>query len=121
MFGVLTMHLNCLVNNGHLYKGAEDLFELLSVFPLKHSFFHLFQPKRNVLPFPRPSNNKAKLSKFYFIKFDKDIGAASGKYHSDVGMEVNFESHPTEGLKNREQRQQGLSLMCNFLPYCLIY
>ena len=100
MFGVLTMHLTRLVNHGHGYEGAGDLFDLLSEFPLEHSFFHLFKPKRNSIPFPSPVNNDAGLSNFHLVKFDRDSGEGMGKYHSDVGTEVLLSSHPSEGIKH---------------------
>ena len=49
MFGVLTMHLARLINYGHLFDGVEELYNVLVEFPLQHSFFHLFRPKRNAL------------------------------------------------------------------------
>ena len=106
MFGVLTMHLTRLVNHGNSYSGAEDIFHLLCKNPLNHSFFHLFQPQRNKIPFPSPPNNSAGLSNFHFIEFDRDTGAAAGKYHSNIGTEVLLESHPTNGLmKKRVQNE----------------
>ena len=108
MFGVLTMHLTRLVNYGHSYEGAEDLFDLLSNYPLQHSFFHLFKPKRKLLPFPKPQNNDAGLSNFHFIEYDRDNGTAAGKYHSDVGTKTQFQSHPIDGLiKKKVSRQEG--------------
>ena len=82
MFGVLTMHIGRLVNNGHSFDGAEDLFNLLSKFPLQHSFFHLFKPKRKKLPIPTPKDKTA-LSNFHLITFDNESGIAKCRYHSD--------------------------------------
>ena len=107
MFGVLTMHLTRLVNHGHSYKGAEDLFDLLSRYPLNHSFFHLFRPKRKSVNFPTPPDNNAGLSNFHFISFDRDIGEAYGKYHSDIGTKTLLQLHPTEGFKKKSDKRQG--------------
>ena len=95
--------------NGHSYEGAEGIFELLSMYPLQYSFFHLFQPKRKVLLYPKPQNNDTGLSNFHFMEYDRESGAALGRYHSDVGMQVRFQSDPTEGLKKIEERQEGMS------------
>ena len=52
MFGIITMHLVRLVNYGHSYQSAQDLFELLKEFPLRNSSYHLFKPCRNLLSWP---------------------------------------------------------------------
>lgn len=106
MFGVLTMHLTRLVNHGHAYEGAEDLFDLLSQYPLEHTFFHLFKPKRESIPFPSPLDNDAGLSNFHLVEFNRDTGEAKGKYHSDVGTEVLLSSDLSEGFKNRVNEEE---------------
>ena len=105
MFGVLTMHLARLVNYGHSYEQAEDLFNLLSTYPLQHSFFHLFKPKRGKLPFPTPTSKE--LSNFYIVEYDNDKGVAVGRYHSKVGKDIHFEAHKTEGLKSTKKHRVG--------------
>ena len=100
MFGVLTMHLNRLVNYGHSFEGAKELYDLLSTYPLNHSFFHLFEPQRKKLPIPTPRcKDISEMQNFYFVKYDRDKGIATGKYHSEVGTETYFEIDEQEGLK----------------------
>ena len=100
MFGVLTMHLARLVHYGHSFEGAEDLYNILARFPLQHSFFHLFKPKREELNIPKPTDAK-ELSNLYLVTYDKDKGIVIGKYHSKFGTDVCFEIHKTEGLKRK--------------------
>ena len=101
MFGVLTMHLTRLVNYGHSFNGAEDLYNLLSAYPLAHSYFHLFKPQRKKLPLPQPSESK-ELTNFYFMDYDREKGIATGKYHSAVGTPTFFGVHSIEGLKKKK-------------------
>ena len=100
------MHLNRLVNHGHSFEGADELYELLAMFPLQHSFFHLFKPTRSV-QFPQPSDRDAGLSNYHFILYDKDEGKAIGRYHSDIGTDVHLYSHSTEGLCKVHLEENG--------------
>lgn len=111
MFGVLTMHLGRLVNYGHSYQNAEDLFNMLSNFPLQYSFFHLFKPMRNKLPIPTP-NDKASLSNFHLIRFDATKGIAKGRYHSEFSIDQIFETHQTEGLRKEPKRGRKKNKKC---------
>ena len=96
MFGVLTMHLARLVNHGHSFESAEDLYHLLSSFPLMHSFFHLFRPKRKVIPMPVPRDM---LSAFHLVQYDRTTKVASARFHSQHGTDVLFDVHGKEGFK----------------------
>ena len=107
MFGVLTMHLARLVNYGHSYEDAADIFNLLSEYPLSHTYTHLYEPKRKYLPFPKPKNANAGLSNFYFFQFDNEKGTAVGKYHSKDGTETKLQSHPQQGLRALKRRQRS--------------
>ena len=107
MFGVLTMHLSRLVNSGHSFEGAEDLFNLLSAFPLRHSFFHLFQPQRHKLRIPEPSNQAKDITNFYLMEYDRDQGVCIGQFHSEVSVKMHFKIHNTEGLKKLSRRNQN--------------
>ena len=98
MFDILTMHLAHLVNHGHSFEGAEELYNLLSEFPLRHSFFHLFQPQRGKLRLPKPATSSP-IPSFYFMRYNKDEGTATGQYHSAIGSMVKFHVDQTQGLK----------------------
>ena len=100
MFGVLTMHLARLVNYGHSFEGAEDIYNLLKRFPLQHSEFHLFKPNRKLLIWPAPAKN-CQLKQFYLVEYERDNQIASGKYHSGHGTKVEFDADVEEGLKRR--------------------
>jgi len=98
MFGVLTMHLARLVNHGYSYEGTEDLFYLLCDHPLQHSFFHWFEPKRDIIRWPQPKPASA-LSKFHLIQYNPDSKTATAKFHSKYGIDVVFDVHDKEGLE----------------------
>ena len=107
MFGVLTMHLSRLVNHGHSFEGAEDLFNLLSEFPLQHSFYHLFKPQRKSLRIPAPTA-VTELSNFHFTQYDQEQRIAKGKYHSLYGTDEIFKCDRIEGLKKISKRGKRL-------------
>ena len=117
MFGVLTRHLARLVNHGHSFETAEDLFNLLSEFPLRHTYFHLFKPERNRLPIPKPDS--AELSNFYLVEYDRDKGIVTGKYHSQIGTKIRFVVDKDQGLKRsdrlRESIFDSINFLCSFL------
>ena len=103
MFGILTMHLARLVNYGHSYQGAEEIYRLLRRFPLQYSEFHLFSPQRNLLIWPKPKQNTT-LKQFYLVEYDRESQEASAKYHSGHGTSIMFDTHTKEGLKKRGAR-----------------
>jgi len=104
MFGVLTMHLIRLVNYGNSYEGAEDIYDLLVRFPLQHTIFHLFNPKRKLLIFPKPKANN-QLGRFYLLEFDGDAQEASAKYHSGYSTKIMFDANDIEGLRMRPKKK----------------
>ena len=118
MFGVLTMHLARLVNYGHSYETAEDIFDLLLRYPLNHTYVHLYKPKRKYLPYPKPRNAAAGLSNFHLIEYDNEKGTAAGKFHSHIGTETKLRVHATGGLKavpKRGRIQNGESnITCEY-------
>ena len=99
MFGILTMHLVRLVNYGHSYQSAQDLFELLKEFPLKNSNYHLFKPCRNLLSWPVVDKTTSKLRKLHLLEFDPKQQKAFGKLHSNVSTKIEYISHKKEGLR----------------------
>ena len=116
------MHLARLVNYGHSYEGAEDIFDLLLRYPLSHTYVHLYKPKRKYLPFPKPRNADAGLSHFHLIEFNSEEGAATGKYHSHLGTETKLKGHPTEGLKavKRAGRKKKGESVCHIMNIQII-
>lgn len=104
MFGVLTMHLARLVNHGHSFEGAKDFFNILSNFPLQHSFFHLFQPQRNCICLPELMTGMS-LSNFHFTHYDRDNKIVKGYYHSLYGTDIVFECNNRQGLKKVPKNQ----------------
>ena len=113
MFGVLTMHLARLVNHGHSFEGAEDIFNLLRLHPLQHSFFHLFDPKRDIVRWPQPKPN-TQLSKFHLVQYDRDSKKAFGKYHSKYGTAIKFVVDEKEGLKKKNQSKASKKQCTSF-------
>ena len=98
MFGVLTMHLVRLVNYGHSFEGAEELYNLLVRFPLQHSEYHLFRPNRNLLNWPKPKAT-TQLKKAYLVQYDCEEQIAHRKIHSKIGCAALLIRHRSEGLK----------------------
>ena len=104
MFGVLTMHLARLVNHGHSYESASDVYKLLERFPLQHTFVHLMKPQQNTLPFPTPSD-KASLSNFHLIKYNRKDRVAVGRYHSQYSVDIPFVTCRKEALKKQGRKK----------------
>ena len=102
------MHLSRLVNHCHSYESASDIFDLISRFPLQHSYLHLMNPKQNYLPIPAPSTS-AGLSNFHFVHFDEETGSAFGKYHSKYSIPIEFDVDCKEGFKKKSKRGEQLS------------
>ena len=100
LFGVLTMHLLRLVNYGHSYQGAKEIFDLLRLYPLQSCVFHYFNPKRDILQFPEPKQG-SNLAQFYLLQFDHEKGKAFAKWHSEIGTKVAFDVNGIEGLRKR--------------------
>ena len=120
MFGVMTMHLVRLVNHGHSFEGADDLFNLLRTFPLQHSFFHLFQPNREMLPWPKPNAN-TQLSKFHLVEYDRVRKEVAAKFHSHIGTAQLFDVDEREGIKKKpkttsKKKSPSLELPAPILP-----
>ena len=110
MFGILTMHLVRLVNYGHSYQNAEDLFKLLKEFPLQRSSFHLFKPCRNLLTWPAVDKKTSKLKRLHLLKFDSEREKAFGFYHSNVSTPIEYLTHKKEGLRIKmtiQSRENG--------------
>lgn len=84
LFGILTQHLKRLVNYGHSYSTAEELYNLLVKFPLRHTEFHLYLPKRRHLI--DWSTTKAiddlSLKSFYLMTYDVESRCTKAYYHS---------------------------------------
>ena len=99
------MHLVRLVNYGHFYKDAKDLFELLKEYPLQRSTFHLFQPCRNLLTWPVVDKKASKLKSLHLLRFDSEKEKAFGQYHSDVSIPIEYSTHKSEGLKIKTTMQ----------------
>ena len=99
MFGIITMHLVRLVNYGHSYQSAQDLFELLKEFPLRNSSYHLFKPCRNLLSWPVIDKTTSRLKKLHLLEFDPKQQKAFGKLHSNVSTKIEYFAHKKEGLR----------------------
>ena len=106
MFGILTMHLLRLVNYGHSYQSAKDLFDLLQQFPLQRSTYHLFKPHRNLLSWPAINKKTLKLKRLHLLEFDSEKQKAFGKYHSDVSTSIEYCTHNKEGLQIMQKTQR---------------
>ena len=106
MFGILTMHLVRLVNYGHSYQTAEDLFDLLSLFPLSRSSYHLYKPKRSLLKWPRPNTKTSKLNQLHLLQYCQEVQDAEyhstkleGRIHSDLSKPIEYRFHSKEGVQ----------------------
>ena len=103
------MHLVKLVNYGHSYQNAEDLFTLLKEFPLQRSSFHLFKPCRNLLTWPAVNKKTSKLKRLHLLKFDSEREKAFGFYHSNVSTPIEYLTHKKEGLRIMKSRENDNS------------
>ena len=108
MFGVLTMHLVRLINYGHSFEGAEELYNLLVRFPLQHSEYHLFRPNRNLLSWPKPKA-ASQLKKAYLTLYDHEKQVAHTKLHSKISTASLLNRHRLEGLKKPPKRKKKAS------------
>lgn len=108
MFGILTMHLVRLVNYGHSFQTANDLFDLLQQFTLKRSTFHVFKPQRNLLSWPTINKTTSKLNRLHLLEFDAEKQKAFGKFHSNVSIAIEYRTHKNEGLQivNTRKRKE---------------
>ena len=94
------MLLSHLVNHGHSFKNAKDLFNLLASFPLqRRSSFHLFQPQRDILTWPKADKGKSKLKQLSLLKFDIKTKKVTGERHSGISIPMNYCLDCNEGLK----------------------
>lgn len=93
LFGIMTQHLNRLVNHGHSFATAEELYELLVKFPLRHSEFHLFQPNRdNMVDWSVTREiEELGIKSFYRLEYDEENECTTAFYHSrhSVGVRLN--------------------------------
>ena len=104
MFGILTMFLRRLVNHGHSFKNAKDLFDLLAAFPIERSSFHLFQPCQNLLIWPRADKSNSKLKQLSLLKYDKESKQVKGEFHSGISVPIPYCFDCREGLKVFSER-----------------
>ena len=84
MFGIMTQHLTRLINHGHSFSTAEELYDLLVEYPLRHSEFHLFQPKRTALydwTVSQPTKDIG-MKWFYLLRYDAEKKCTTGFHHS---------------------------------------
>ena len=96
------MHLIRLVNYGHSYNDAEELFNLLASFPLQQSTFHLFKPRRNILKWPKADKQRSKLKQLHLLQYCPEVGTVKGYFHSGISNPIHFKFHPTDGLRKEE-------------------
>ena len=91
MFGVLTRHLQRLVDGGASFKNAAELYNLLVKHPLKHSEFHLFLPQRLAVNWKVDTKLVEKLGSYYLLEYDIETRKTIGKVHSlhSNGSELN--------------------------------
>lgn len=115
MFGILTMHLARLINYGHSFDGAEDIYNLLVLFPLQYSEFHYFDPKRNLLTWPEASA-AAKLASYYIVNYKREERIAVGQFHSGLSTPVILDVHQTEGLKMRPKKKKKKVIVASNAP-----
>ena len=95
----MTMLLSRLVNHGQSFKNARELFNLLASFPLQRSSFHLFQPQRDILTWPKADKGKSKLKQLSLLKFDIKTKKVTGERHSGISIPMNYCLDCNEGLK----------------------
>jgi len=88
LFGILTQHLNLLVDEGYSFDSAEELYELLTMFPLNHTEFHLLNLNRNLADeWDVPKFiEKFKLGRSYYLmkrKNNEEVKAFCHSRHGD--------------------------------------
>ena len=110
------MTLARLVNLGHSYIDAKDIFNLMCASPLNHSVFHLFQPNRDIFHWPKPNDP---LNTYYVLFYNKEERKAIGKHHSLHGSGVVYIFDDREGLKLEENKgldQEAAQGTTTFIP-----
>lgn len=87
LFGILTQHLNDLVDKGHSFETAEELYKLLKKFPLNYTEFHLLDLDRKLLEdFVIPKFVESyKLGRTYYLMKRVNATTAKAYYHSRHG------------------------------------
>ena len=81
LFGIFTMHIQQLVNEGGSYQNAEDLFCLLSDNPISATYIHVIKPDRT----KTVSVGSKDLGHCYLIECDIDNKNVIVKQHSRHG------------------------------------
>jgi hypothetical protein len=120
LFGVLTMHLLRLVNHGHSYEKASDIFRILQEFPLQHTHVHLMTPQRNKIPIPKPKDDSG-LSNFHLVLYDREMKVAKARYFSEYSNDILFEKSLKFGLKKTKSVAQVSSKYTKILEIYYFY
>ena len=113
-FGIMTQHLKRLVNYGHGYSTAEELYNLLVEFPLRFSEFHLYQPKRKHLihwPTTKRIDNLG-LKMFYLLEYDHEQKRTEGFYHSRHSRGIHLEAVDEQCMKLQSAKEEVESSGC---------
>ena len=114
MFGVLTRHLQRLIDGGASFKNAAELYNLLVEHPLKHSEFHLFLPQRAFVNWKVDAKlGVEKLGSFYLLECDTESGHTVGKIHSrhSMGIQLNQLNAFINGKSPIEKKKDKLKAM----------
>ena len=113
MFGVLTRHLQRLVDGGASFKNATELYNLLVKHPLKHSEFHLFLPQRSSVKWKVDAKHVEKLGSYYLLEYDIKTRKTIGKIHSlhSNGLQLNQLNAFINGKSPMEKKKDRLNAM----------
>ena len=88
LFGILTQHLNRLIDEGYSFDSAETLYNLLKKIPLQHTEFHLLSLDRNSTEdwsVPKFIENYKLGRSFYFLKRSNNNEEVKAFCHSRHG------------------------------------
>ena len=87
LFGILTQHLNGLVDEGHSFECAEELYDLLKKNPLQYTEIHLLNLDRKIIndwTVPKFIEKYRLGRSYYLIKHVSDT-EAKAFFHSRHG------------------------------------
>ena len=93
-FGIMTQHLTRLINLGHSFSTAEELYDLFVEYPLRYSEFHLFQPKRTDL-YDWTVSKAVKdigIKSFYLLRYDAEKKCTTAFHHSRHSLGIRLKA-----------------------------
>ena len=115
LFGILTQHLNCLVDDGKGFDSAEELYNLLTDNPIQHTEFHLLNLNQELTDdweAPR-FIRKFKLGRSYYFMLRESNNKAQVFCHSrhGQGKVISFVNPPAKGKRFKNIFTKNLNMI----------